>query len=198
MVLKSVRAKTEAAWTTTKRILALMSCWGLVFSLATITKLSVAFEYDDGLVFSTPAYQKAFASVAQPFSPQFWSVVNSSYDIEKPKFVPQGLAWFFRLFGFKVAIIADRPATDGEPLRKEWRRLTPKTLFLFAADRGDKKGFLEKGNFVLFLADSDSGIMDARKAGICAVRIRRSPKSYQKEDYHPGTLGELVLPLSQY
>jgi acid phosphatase class B len=198
MVLKAVRAKTEAAWTTTKKILALMSCWGLIFSLATITKLAVAFAYDDGLVFSTPAYVKAFASVQQPDSSQFWSVVNSSYDIEQPKFLAQGLAWAFRLFGFKVAIIADRPSIDGEALRKEWRRLTPKSLFHFAADRGDKKGFLEKSNFILFLADRDSSIMEARQAGVYAVRIKRSPKSIQKEDYHPGTLGELVLPLSQY
>ena len=112
MVLKAVRAKTEAAWTTTKKILALMSCWGLIFSLATITKLCVAFEYDDGLVFSTPAYKKAFASVPQPFTPQFWSVVNRSCDVEQPKFLSQALAWGFRLCGFKVAIIADRPSTS--------------------------------------------------------------------------------------
>ncbi|MFA6002963.1 MAG: hypothetical protein WC881_02740, partial [Elusimicrobiota bacterium] len=84
MVLKAVREKTHAAWTTTKKILAFLSVWGLIFSLATITKMSVAFEYDDGLVFSTPAYVKAFASVQQPFGPDFWSVVNRSYDIEQP------------------------------------------------------------------------------------------------------------------
>jgi len=198
MVLKAVRAKTEAAWTTTKKILALMSCWGLVFSLATITKLAVAFEYDDGLVFSTPAYVKAFASVQTPFTPQFWSVVNKSYDIERPKYLTYSLAWAFRLFGFKVAIIADRPSTDGDGLRKEWRHLTPKTLFYFAGDRGDRKTFLEKGNFVLLFADSDTAIMDSRKAGVYAVRVKKSARSYKKEDYHPGTLGELVLPLSNY
>ncbi|OGS36310.1 MAG: hypothetical protein A3J82_03545 [Elusimicrobia bacterium RIFOXYA2_FULL_69_6] len=198
MVLKAVRAKTEAAWTTTKKILALMSCWGLVFSLVTITKLAVAFEYDDGLVFSTPAYVKAFASVQQPYSPEFWSVVNRSYDIEKPKFLAQSMAWALRLFGFKVAIVLDRPSTEGDALRKEWRRLTPKTLFFFAADRGDKKAFFERANFVLFFGSCDSSIMDARKAGVYSVRLKRHPKSYQKEDYHPGTLGELVVPLSQY
>jgi len=201
MVLKAVRAKTEAAWSTTKRLLALMSCWGLIFSLATITKLAVAFDYDDGLVFSSPAYVKAFASAQQPLGPQFWSVVNRSYDIEQPKFLTQGLAWAFRVFGFKVAIIVDRPSTDGEALRKEWRRLTPKTLFYFAGDRADQRTFLAKNNlnFVLFLGDSDSSITEARKAGVYAIRIKRSPKSYRKfEDYHPGTLGELVLPLSQY
>jgi acid phosphatase class B len=197
-MLKNVRAKTEAAWTTTKKILALMSCWGLIFSLATIGKLGVIFEYDDGLVFSTPAYVKAFATAQQPFSPEFWSVVNRSYDIEKPKIIPYALAWAFRLFGFKVAIMADRPSTDGDALRKEWRRLTPKTMFFFVKDRGNRQAFLDRGNFILYFGSDDSGIMDARKAGIYPLRVKRSPKSFKKEDYRPGTLGELMIPLTQY
>jgi len=198
MVLKSVHAKTKAAWGTTKKILALMSAWGLIYSLVTIAKLAVAFEYDDGLVSSAPAFAKAAAGGLQPFTPQFWSEVNRSYDLEQPKALACALAGTFRIFGFKVAIIADRPSTDGEALRKEWRRLTPKTLFFFAADRGDKKNFLEKSNFVLVFADGDSFIMDARQAGVYAVRIKRSPRSHQKENYHPGTLGEFVMPFSQY
>jgi acid phosphatase class B len=198
MVLKAVRAKTEAAWTTTKKLLALMSCWGLIFSVVTIAKLGVAFEYDDTLVFSTPAFAKAFASVQQAYSPQFWSVVNKSYDVEKPKYLSGALAWTFRLFGFKVAIVAARPSTDGEALKKEWRRLTPKTSFYFAGDKSDLKSILERGNFVLFFSDNDSDILEARKAGVYCLRVKRSSKSMDKEDYHPGTLGELVLPGSQY
>ena len=40
--------------------------------------------------------------------------------------------------------------------------------------------------------------MEARKAGVYPLRIKRSSSSYKKDDYHPGTLGELVVPLSQY
>jgi acid phosphatase class B len=103
-----------------------------------------------------------------------------------------------RLCGFKVAVILDRPSTDGDALRKEWRRLTPKTLFYFAGDRNDKRAFLEKSNFVLFFGNKDSSLSEARKAGVYSMRIKRSIRSHQKEDYHPGTLGELVIPLSQY
>lgn len=197
-MLKKVREKTEAAWTTTKKTLALMSCWGLVFSLATIGKLGVAFEYDDGLVFSTPAYDKAFANVQQPFSPEFWSVLNRAYDIEKPKIVPYAMAWAFRILGFKVAIMADRPSTDADGLRKEWRRLTPKTLFCFVRDRGNRRAFLERGNYILYFGSDDSGIVAAREAGVYPLRIRRGFKSIRKDDYRPGTLGELMIPLSQY
>ena len=150
------------------------------------------------LVLSAPAYAKASASVQQPFSTQFWSVVNRSYDIEQPKYVAQALAWIFRGFGFKVGIVVDRPSVDGEALRNEWRRLTPKTLFYFSGEHGDLKSYLGRVNFILFFVSKDSSIMESRKAGVYAVRLKKGPKSHNKEDYNPGALNEFVLPLSQY
>ena len=194
MVLKAVRAKTETAWKTTKKALAVMSVWGLIFSLVTISRLAVAFEYDDGLVFSTPAYAKARAGLSNPASEQFWSVVNRSYDLESPQVTPFLLAWTLRLCGFKVAIIAQRPSTDGEALQKEWRHLTPNGLFCFAPEKAGIRVFLGQGNYVLYFGGSDSGILEARKAGVYPIRIKRSAKSSNKEDYHPGTLGEIRLP----
>ncbi len=194
MVLKTVRAKTEAAWSTTKKVLAVMSAWGLIFSLVTIARLAVAFEYDDGLVFSTPAFAKAKVGVSQAVSEQYWSVVNRSYDLESPQVTPFVLAWAFRLCGFKVGIIAQRPSIDGEALQKEWRHLTSRALFCFASEKGSIRAFLSQGNYVLYFGNSDSGILEARKTGIYPIRIKRSSRSYNKEDYHPGSLGELTLP----
>lgn len=198
MVLKNVRAKVESYWTTTKKLAAMMSVWGLIFSLVTITKLGVAFDYDDTLVFSSPAFSKAFAAAAQPYSPEFWSVVNKSYDLEQPKLVGVGLAWLFRIFGFKVAIIASRPAEDGEFLKKEWRRLAPRSSFIFAGDKSNKHVHLQAGNYLFFFGDSDSDITEARKANVVPIRLKRSQKSSYKEDYHPGTMDEIVIPLSEY
>ena len=121
MVLKNVRAKVDTAWTNTKKVLAVMSAWGLIFSLVTICKLGVAFDYDDTLVFSTPAFAKAFASVSQPFTPELWAAVNHAYDIEQPKVVASSLAWMFRAFGFRVSVICSRPAVEGDALKKEGR-----------------------------------------------------------------------------
>ncbi len=198
MVLKNVRAKVESYWTTTKKIGAMLSVWGLIFSLVTITKLGVAFDYDDTLVFSSPAFAKGFAAAPQPYSPQFWSVVNKSYDLEQPKVVGTSLAWLFRIFGFKVAIIAARPAEDGEFLKKEWRRLAPRGSFIFAGDKSNKHIHLAAGNYLFFFGDSDSDITEARKANVVPIRLKRSQRSSYKEDYRPGTMDEIVIPFSEY
>lgn len=196
-MLKAAKDKVEAGVAFTKKTIVAMSCWGLVFSLVTVMKLGVAFDYDETLVNSSPAYARAFEKTTQPFTPQFWSVVNNSYELEKPKMVAMALAWAFRLFGFKVAIISSRPSIDGEALQKEWRRLAPRS-FYFAGHKDNKHVELQRGNYVLYFGDSDSDIAQARKAKVYPVRVKRSPKSSYKEEYHPGTLGELVIPLSEF
>jgi len=195
-MLKAVRDKADKAWTLTKKIVVAMSCWGLVFSLVTIGELRVAFDYDDTLVFSTPAFQKAFASGAQPFSPQFWTVVNTAYDLEQRKPLPFALAWIFRLFGFRVTILTPRPDHGGEALKKEWRYLTGD--FFFTSGSDTKHKYLEEGHYVLYFGDSDSDITEGRKARVLTLRIKRSPKSTYRENYNPGTLRELVIPFTEY
>ena len=173
--------------------------WGLIFSRVTIAKLGVAFDYDDTLVFSTPAYEKAFAAAPQALkgspsgamSRQFWSVVNQAYDLEKPKIVPLSAAWLFRVLGFRVAILASRPDTDGEALRKEWRRLVPRPRFIFAGDGGRQEYHLEEQLRAVFRG-LGRGHLRARKAGVFPVRVKRSLVVLQ-EDYHPGVHG-FVLP----
>jgi len=196
MVLKSVRDKADQAWTTTKKLLAFMSCWGLVFSLVTIGQLRVAFDYDDTLVFSTPAFSQAFSTGVPPFSPKFWTVVNNSYHLERPKYLPYSMAWLFRICGFKVTVLTPRPKYGGEALKKEWRYLASE--FHFTSGSSNKHKYLKEGNFVLFFGDSDTDIVEGRKAKVLTMRIRRSPKSSYKENYHPGSLKEFVIPFSEF
>lgn len=198
MVLKAVREKAEKTWTRAKKIGALMSVWGLIFSLATIGKLSVAFDYDEALVASSHAYSKAFHDVGQAYSPAFWSEVNRSYDLEQPKILPFTLAWLFRVCGFRIAIVSSRPAVDVDGLKKDWRHLVPPARFIFASDKTAKEHLLESGNYLLFFGDSDSDIEDARRAHVLPIRVLRSRDAFFKDDYHPHSLRELVLPLSQY
>ncbi len=198
MVLKNARAKVEHYWTNTKKFLAAMSVWGLVFSVVTITHLGVAFDYDDTLVNSQAAYSKALANSQEAYSEGFWNIVNTSYDLEKPKIIPYSLAWVLRVFGFRIAIITARPAINAEALKKEWRHLVSRGYFIFASDKTGKAGILQNGNYVLFFGDSDSDIQEARSARVFPIRIRRSKKSIYKEDYNPGSMHELVIPLSEY
>lgn len=193
---KAVKEKADKTVTFAKKVLGVLSLWGLIFSLVTVGNLRVGFDYDDTLVFSTPAFDRGFQSGSEPFSPRFWEVVNNSYELERPKPLPYALAWLFRVCGFKVVVITSRPGTGGEALRKEWRYLA--SSFVFAGGSGNKHKALSEGNFVLFFGDSDSDIVEGRKAKVLALRVKRSRKSSYKEDYHPGSLREIVIPLTEY
>ena len=167
--IKEVRAKVQKGWSTTKAVVAYMCVWGLIFSLVTIGGLRAAIDYDDTLVFSGPAYAKAFASGAVPYSPAFWSVVNRNYDLEKPKIVANVIAWTLRVFGFRITILTSRPPDDGEPLKKEWRHLASK--FVFAPGLGAKRAVLGQDTYVLYLADSDADIRDGKLAHVTAKYV---------------------------
>lgn len=198
MALKGVQQKIEKGWSITKKTLAAASVWGLIFSVVTIAKLGVAFDYDDTLVNSAGAFKKAYANAQQAYSPGFWTIVNNAYELERPKLFTYPIAWVFRCLGFRVSVVSSRPAVDAEPLKKEWRYLIGRGNFYFAGDDGNKRAILSTGNFVLYFGDSDTDIMEARKARVFPIRVRRSRQSLFKEDYHPGTLGELVIPFSEY
>jgi acid phosphatase class B len=197
MVLKDVRAKVEQTWTTTKKILAMMSVWGLIFSLVTIARLGVAFTYDDTLVHSAAAYEKAAGRVQQLRSPEYWKIVNNAYDLETPKILPYGLACVFRAFGFRILILAERGATGGDALKKEWRHLAPRG-FVYVSDPTDLHLHLQDGRYALFFGDGDRELLEAKKAGVYAVRVKRGSKAVHDGEYNPGQMGELVLPLSEF
>lgn len=193
---KFVKKKATQTMTLARKILGMMMAWGLVFSLVTIGDLKVAFDFDDTLVFSTPSYTRAFQSGVQPFSPKFWEVVNSSYHLERPKPVPYAIAWMFRILGFDVTVLTSRPGYGGESLKKEWRFLA--TNFIFTSGSANKYKYLINRNYILFFGDSDSDIIQGRRAKVLTLRVKRSAKSSYREDYHPGSLREIVIPFTEY
>ena len=196
MVLKDVRAKVEQGWTTTKKILAALSAWSLIYLVVTTARLGVAYGYDGALVDSAASHAKA-ARVAQAATgPQYWTTLNNAYDLESPKILPWALAWMFRGLGFRVTILADREPTGGEALKKEWRYLAPRR-FVFSPEPDSLHLHLQDGRYVLFFGASDDNIRQARKAGVYPVRVKLSRRA-AAEDYHPGSLGEVVLPLSNF
>lgn len=197
MVLKDVRAKVEQTWTTTKKILALMSVWGLIFSLVTIARLGVAFAYDDTLVNSADAFAKAGGAGQALRGPDYWKTVNNAYDLESPKLLPFAVAGLARVFGFHVLILAERQASSGDALKKEWRRLAPKG-FVFVPEPEDLHLHLQDGRYVLFLGSTDRELLEAKKAGVYAVRVKRGRGSVLGGEYSPGRMGEIVLPLSEF
>ncbi|MCR4296369.1 MAG: hypothetical protein NUW21_12600 [Elusimicrobia bacterium] len=197
MVFKETRAKVEKGWTTAKKLLALMSVWGLFFSLITIGRLSVAFDYDDTLVDSSKAYEKASGAAIAREGPAFWGALNNAYDLETVKYVPFALACALRGLGFRVMIMAERQGTGGDALKKEWRKLSPRS-FVFTPDPTTKHLHMQEGHFVAFFGDSDQDMLEAKKVNVLAVRIKRGKRAVKNDRYSPGKLGEAVIPLSQF
>lgn len=197
MVFKETRAKVEKGWTTAKKLLAMMSVWGLFFSLITIGRLSVAFDYDDTLVDASKAYEKASGAAVAREGPAFWGALNNAYDLETVKYVPFALACALRGLGFRIMIMAERQGTDGEALKKEWRKLSPRS-FIFTPDPAAKHLHMQEGHFVAFFGDSDQDMLEAKKVNVLAVRIKRGKRAVKNDQYSPGKLGETVIPLSQF
>lgn len=197
MVFKDARAKVEKGWTTAKKLLAMMSVWGLFFSLITIGRLSVAFDYDDTLVYAGKAYEKASAAAVQREGPAYWAALNNAYDLESIKYVPFALACALRGLGFRIMIMAERQGTDGDALKKEWRKLSPRS-FVFTPDPTAKHLHMQEGHFVAFFGDSDQDMLEAKKVNVLGLRIRRGKRAVKNDQYSPGKLGETVIPLSQF
>lgn len=197
MVFKETRAQVEKAWTTTKKVLAAMSVWGLIFSLVTIGRLSVAFDYDGTLVDSTKSFEKARRLSQTPGGAEFWSTVNNSYELESPKLVAYGMALTLRALGFRIIILADRQGTDGDALRKEWRRLAPGGFF-FTPQPTDKNLQMSRGRFVALFGDEDADMLDAKKAGVLPLRVLRPHAAGEPGPYSPGKMGDYVIPLSRF
>ena len=174
----------------------LAATWAVFFSVFTLMGLRVGFEYDDGLVFSTPAYRSALNEKLEPASNDYWNAVNRAYKLERTKPAPWLAAWFFRIFGFKVDILCQRDPAGADSLVQSWKPLADS--FIFTADENQKYEFLEHKPVVLYFAASDADIIQARKAGVTAVRIIKSAKSSLPSEFTPRKFKEPVLPLSEF
>lgn len=174
----------------------LVAIWAVFFSVFTLMGLRAGFEYDDGLVFSAPAFRSAGIEKTEQGSEDYWNAVNRAYKLERTKPVPWLTAWFFRVFGFKVDILCRRGPAGSDSLVQRWKPLADN--FFFAADDNQVYEFLEHKPVVLYFAVSDADIVQARKAGVSAVRIRKNRRSTLPSEFTPRKFQEPVLPLSEF
>ncbi|OGR81569.1 MAG: hypothetical protein A2X32_05600 [Elusimicrobia bacterium GWC2_64_44] len=174
----------------------LAGAWGFLFSVNSLIGFQAGFEYDDGLVYSTPAFQAAAKDNLEPGTPDYWNSVNRSFNYERLKPVPWLAAWTLKALGVKIAVFCDRGSEGSDSLEASWRRLAD--YFYFTAAEDAKYRLLEKHRFILYAAPSDAGVIQARKAGVTPLRVRKSPKSAGALESNPGKFGERVLPLSAF
>ena len=174
----------------------LAGAWGFLFSVNSLVGFQAAFEYDDGLSYSTPAFKAAEKDGLEAGSADYWNSVNRSYTYESLKPVPWLAAWTLRALGVKIVVFCDRGSEGSDSLETSWRRLTD--YFYFNKTEDEKYRILEKRRFILFAGASDSGIIQARKAAVHPLRLLRSQRSALTYDYHPGRFKERYLPLSGF
>ncbi len=174
----------------------LAGAWGFLFSVNSLIGFQAGFEYDDGLAYSTPAFKAAEKDKLEPGTPDYWNSVNRSFALERLKPAPWLAAWSLKALGVKIAVFCDRGGEGADSLEASWRKLAD--YFYFSASEDAKYKVLEKRRFILYAGASDSGIIQARKAGVTPLRLQKSHRSALPFDYTPGKFGERQLPLSRF
>ncbi len=172
-------------------LVAVICVYGVTVAGVNIADLKVGFDYDDTLIFSTPAFRAGTASGQESYSPGYWRVVNNSFNLEKVKLVPMTTALLYKALGFDVVIITARQGYGGEELQEHWKWLAKEFYF-----ERNKSEILKRARFVAFFGDSDSDITEALAAGVKPIRVKRSKESDYKGKYHPGQYKECILPFS--
>lgn len=159
--------------------------------------LRIGFDIDDTLIFSTPAFAKAFQSKTVPFSAAFWKIVNKSdsgISIVKKK--SYEIVKKYEKAGDEVYAITARYPNNGKYLKDfiNAKFGIPKSHIFFAPNGKAKK--MKELKLNIFYGDSDSDMVYAKEAGATPIRIMRSKKSSYKRNYHPGKYGEKIIPKS--
>lgn len=179
-----------------KLICVLAGIWGVFFSVNSILKNTIGIEYDDGLVYSTPAFKAARKAGFEPDSKDYWQAVNSNNNYERTKIFVWLYARLAKMAGIKIAIYADRPDFNGQVLKDKWSNFADE--FYFTPNQNDKYELLEKHKVILYAAPSDEGLIQAIKSGTKMIRIKKSSRSENTFEYNPHKFNEKILFMSQY
>lgn len=194
--LEALKGWFSKWWNRVRAFCMLAGAWGFLFSVISLLGFRAGFEYDDGLVYSTPAFQAAARDGLQPGTPDYWNAVNRGFLFERLKPVPWLCAWGLKVLGFRVAVFLDRGPEGSDSLETYWARLADDVYF--TPTDNEKYELLEKHRFVLYAAASDAGIIQARKADVWPLRVLKSGQSVNPLESNPGKYGERYLPLSGF
>ncbi|CAH0539259.1 acid phosphatase AphA [Vibrio marisflavi] len=174
--------------------------------------MSVGFDVDDTVLFSSPA----FFHGKQVFSPnsndylknhKFWDEVSNGWDkFSIPKESGRELIELHLKRGDHIYFITGRPKpTSGheeltEIIQKDFnipsKDMNP--VIFSGPSHGAKTSYIKDHKIKLYYGDSDGDILDARAAGAEGIRVLRPSNSTNRPMPHNGSLGEKVLVNSQY
>ncbi|MBI4179582.1 hypothetical protein HY522_09200 [bacterium] len=165
----------------------------IAFAANKVLDKTIGYDYDMTLAFSTPTFLAEREE--DPDDRIAWHLVNGRLlDLEKKKH----LSWtvpITRFFGYTPIVVTARPDIKAELFRAHVHRaygIKPEDVYMTKR----KAAILKERNTVLFFGDSDGDILDAREAGVRAIRIKRSKDDPYRGNYNPGKYGEFILPFS--
>lgn len=164
--------------------------WAVIYSTVNISGFSVAFEYEDGLAYTTDTYLKAKTNSTD----ELHRFLNENAHKDRIKIIPFFIYKTLKILGFSIDIIVDRKNISSETLTLRWKNCG----VYFVSNSNEKYELLNKKKYLLFFANSDDGIIQAKKAQIYPLRIKRNPKSLNPANYNPSKYGEKVIPFSEF
>jgi acid phosphatase class B len=155
----------------------------------------VGFDVDDTLLFSSPAFDVAYATEGvEPRSDEFWTIVNSSDEGNSEiKQKTRELLEAHRAAGDEIYVITARHPPGGDGLRaflQQHLGIEPDHVFFETEGKGERIRAL---GLQVFYGDSDSDIAGAIEGGATGIRILRSPRSSYKKKYNPGRYNEEII-----
>jgi acid phosphatase (class B) len=175
--------------------------------LAKRSPCTVVFDIDDTTLFTAGAFHFAYGYFEERDQgkeredPAFWTLINDSLDqrFSRPKEIARRLIAFHRGRGDTLVFVTARwpsqPPSDktSQLLMRLFGFDRPPTV-IFTAQK-PKTEAIRSVRPALSYGDSDGDIADTRQAdpAIRAIRILRSPHSYNPQSPVPGKYGEEVL-----
>jgi acid phosphatase (class B) len=179
----------------------------LTASLASVPPCTVVFDIDDTTLYTGLAFLFAQGYLEERDAGKFredrafWTLINDSLDarFSKPKQIARQLIAFHQSRGDTIVFVTSRypsqPASDrtSRLLQRLFAFPSPPVV-LFTAQQ-PKTAAIRSVHPRLSYGDSDGDIADTHQADprIRAIRIQRSPVSYNDRPVAPGKFGEEIL-----
>jgi acid phosphatase (class B) len=176
-------------------------------SLASMKPSTVVFDIDDTALYTGLAFLFAQGYLEEKDGGRFrddrafWTLINDSLDarFSKPKRIARALIAFHQARGDTIVFVTSR--FPSEPPNDRTSRLLQR-LFAFPAPptvlftaQAPKTEAIRSVHPAVSYGDSDGDIADTHAAdpSIRAIRIIRSPVSYNERPFQPGKYGEEIL-----
>lgn len=101
----------------------------IIFFLINMLEIKIAFEYDGVIVDSSKVFEYAGSKNEDVKTDEYWTTVNSAYNLEKRDSRAVFIASILKIIGFDIVFVAFRSITGSENLINDWRWLPDNILF---------------------------------------------------------------------